>query len=341
MRSPLDLNYPVMKAMILAAGYGTRLFPLTIDRTKPAIPLLGKPLVGYVAEYLATFGITEVIVNLHHQPDSVKRALGDGSAFGVRITYTLEHPEILGTAGALDNARKHLNDDTFLVINGKIVTDIDIHKAVEAHRRSGAVATMVVKENTAREPFSEVFVENDQVMGFGGFPVPGDSDGPDPIMYTGIQILEPSVFDYIPRGVYSDIVPTFYSPAIRKGEKIGAHLTEGQWFELSTMHRYLDISLKLLNCTDHRLVVGKNPRISAAATLDESVLWDNVTVEEGATVERSIIGDDVIVSKGEVLRDVAVVKRAMIESLGSVPDKALKGEFVGDNYIVRLDQKAN
>ena len=94
-----------MKAMILAAGFGTRLFPLTIDRTKPAIPFLGKPLVGYVAEYIAKFGIKDVVVNLHHQPDSVIDALGDGDAFGVHIDYTREVPNILGTAGALDNAR--------------------------------------------------------------------------------------------------------------------------------------------------------------------------------------------------------------------------------------------
>src|SRR5690606_41757491 len=87
-----------MKAMILAAGFGTRLFPLTIDRTKPAIPFLGKPLVGYVAEYLAKFGFRDVVVNLHHQPDSVIEALGDGAPFGVHIEYTREEPEILGTA---------------------------------------------------------------------------------------------------------------------------------------------------------------------------------------------------------------------------------------------------
>ncbi len=95
-----------MKAMILAAGFGTRLFPLTIDRTKPAIPFLGKPLVGYVAEYIAKFGFTDVVVNLHHQPDSVISALGDGSAFGVHIDYAREEPAILGTAGALDSARQ-------------------------------------------------------------------------------------------------------------------------------------------------------------------------------------------------------------------------------------------
>jgi NDP-sugar pyrophosphorylase family protein len=92
-----------MKAMILAAGFGERLWPLTVDRTKPALPVLGKPLVGYVAEYLARFGIKDVIVNLHHEPDSVRRVLGDGRQFGVRLEYVYE-AEILGTSGALDNA---------------------------------------------------------------------------------------------------------------------------------------------------------------------------------------------------------------------------------------------
>ena len=120
-----------MKAMILAAGFGTRLFPLTIDRTKPAIPFLGKPLVGYVAEYVGRFGIHDVVVNLHHQPDSVIDALGDGSMFGVHIEYTREEPKILGTAGALDNARHLLDGGTFIVVNGKIITDIDIAAALE------------------------------------------------------------------------------------------------------------------------------------------------------------------------------------------------------------------
>src|SRR5918911_3655777 len=114
-----------MRAMILAAGYGTRLWPLTVDRTKPAIPFLGRPLVGYVAEYLSHYGIREVVVNLHHRPESVRAALGDGSRFGVRLDY-VEEPEILGTSGAIDNARHLLEGDTFIVVNGKIVTDINL-----------------------------------------------------------------------------------------------------------------------------------------------------------------------------------------------------------------------
>ncbi|MBA2335392.1 MAG: nucleotidyltransferase family protein, partial [Blastocatellia bacterium] len=161
-----------MKTMILAAGFGTRLFPLTIDRTKPAIPFLGKPLVGYVAEYLARFGLKDFVVNLHHQPQSVINALGDGTDFGVKIEYTFEEPDILGTAGGLDNARHLLEDDMFLVVNGKIITDIDIAEAIETHKSSGAIATMVLKPNTKRERFTIVGTEDGFVKGFGDYAKP-------------------------------------------------------------------------------------------------------------------------------------------------------------------------
>ena len=105
-----------MRAMILAAGYGTRLWPLTIDRTKPAIPFMGRPLIGYVAEYLARYGFDDIVVNLHHRPESVRAALGGGADFGVRFHY-VEEPVILGTGGAVDNARHLLEGDAFVVVN--------------------------------------------------------------------------------------------------------------------------------------------------------------------------------------------------------------------------------
>ncbi len=325
-----------MKAMILAAGFGTRLFPLTIDRTKPAIPFFGKPLVGYVAEYIAGYGFGEVVVNLHHQPDSVKKALGDGSAFGTRIHYTLEEPDILGTAGALDNARHLLEDDTFLIVNGKIITDINIDAALETHRNTGALATMVLIENTGREHFTDVFVENGRVTGFGDFADASETDGNPPFMFTGIHILEPRVFDYIPRGVYSDIVPTFYNPAIRKGEIISAHITKGRWYELSTIQRYLEISLAMLNGNKERIVIGKNNIIDSTAAVSESVIWDDVTIGRNARVYRSVIGDGVKVADDKRYENVAVVQREMLNHCEEVPAKALKGEFDGENYVVRL-----
>jgi NDP-sugar pyrophosphorylase family protein len=342
-----------MKAMILAAGFGTRLFPLTIDRTKPAIPFLGKPLVGYVAEYVAKFGFKDIVVNLHHQPESVKKALGDGSKFGVRIKYTIEEPKILGTAGALDNARHLLEDDTFLIINGKIITDIDISAALETHKKSGALATMILKENAARERFTIVKTENNQVKAFGDFPENSSrrsaasgqhkiqnpkSKTQNPLMFTGIHILEPRVFEYIPRGVYSDIVPTFYRPAIAKGEIIAAHITNGIWFELSTIPRYLDISLAMLNGQKKKVVKGGNCRISNSAVIRDSVIWDNVNVGADAQINKSIIGDGVSIKSGEKFENVAIVRAEMLQHCGEIPEKALKGFFKGENYIVPLGQ---
>src|SRR5690349_18227589 len=180
-----------MKAMILAAGFGERLWPLTADRGKPALPVLGKPLVGYVAEYLARFGVTEAVVNLHHRPESVREALGDGSSFGLHLEYVYE-PIILGTSGGLDNARAHFEDETFVVVNGKIITDLDLGAALETHRRSEALATLVLKRNVGRERFSIVDTKNGMVTEFAGMPKPGSGSAEDnvPLMFTGIHILE-------------------------------------------------------------------------------------------------------------------------------------------------------
>lgn len=330
-----------MKAMILAAGFGTRLFPLTIDRTKPAIPFLGKPLVGYVAEYVARFGFRDIIVNLHHQPESVQKALGDGARYGVNIQYTLEKPKILGTAGALDNAREHLENETFLIVNGKIITDIDISEALETHKNSGALATMVLMENKHRERFTEVQVEGAFVKGFGNFPEPirnPKSEIRNPLMFTGIHILEPRVFEYIPRGVYSDIVPTVYRPAIERGEKIAAHIAAGKWFELSTISRYLEVSLAMLNGQKEKVVKGENVRISETSLVKDAVIWDDVTIESEAQISRVIIADDVKIPTGKRYENAAIVRAEMLKHSEEIPEKALRGYLDGENYVVPLNQ---
>src|SRR6185436_3357965 len=185
-------------------------------------------------------------VNLHHQPESVMRALGDGSRFGVKLHYVHE-PVILGTSGAIDNARALLDGDTIIVVNGKIITDIDLNAALETHRRTKAIATLVLLPNTACEKFSTVEIEDELLRGFGGMPEPEKFVNCDPpLMFTGIQILEPRIFDYIPRGVFSHTTTDVYPQAIANGERIAAHVAGGSWYELSTIRRYLDISLLLM-----------------------------------------------------------------------------------------------
>jgi NDP-sugar pyrophosphorylase family protein len=324
-----------MRAMILSAGYGTRLWPLTEDRTKPAIPILGKPLVGYVAEYLARYGFDEIAVNLHHRPQSVRQALGDGSKFGVKLHY-VEEPVILGTSGAIDNARALLDGDTFVVVNGKIITDIDLAAALETHRRTRAIATLVLLPNVACEKFSVVKTADGFLQGFGGMPSREEfADGDPPLMFTGIHILEPKIFDYIPRGLFSHSTTDVYPQAMANGERVAVHVAKGRWFELSTIERYLDISLLLLAENGESVTAGAGCEISQAAEVEKSVLWDRVVVESGARVRRAVLGDNVKISACEVVEDAVVVCASLIQ--GKMPPlKALKGEIRGSNFVVPL-----
>ena len=324
-----------MRAMILAAGFGTRLWPLTVDRTKPAIPVLGRPLIGHVAAYLAGAGIKEVLVNLHHEGESVRRALGNGSDFGVELTY-VEEPEILGTSGALDNARPLLEDSPFVVINGKIITDIDLKAAIEAHKREDALATLVLLPNVKRERFSEVLTAGNLVTGFGGMPAAtSDSDSESPLMFTGIQILSPRVFSYIPRGRFSHSTTDVYPQAIAAGERIIGHVASGSWYELSTIPRYLEISLHLMREQQQKVYVGQGSRIIPSAEVENSILWENVVVGDGARIDRCVIADGVNIPSGEMISNAAVVRADVVSGI-TPPAKALKGEIKGANFVVPL-----
>lgn len=335
-----------MRAMILAAGYGTRLWPLTIDRTKPAIPFMGRPLIGYVAEYLARYGFDDIVVNLHHQPESVRAALGDGSAFGVRFHY-VEEPFILGTSGAIGNARRLLDGDAFVVINGKLATDINLREALETHRRNRALATLVLRPNPARERYSTVQVLDGLVTGFGGYPASDkagsahgaaqEGSGDVPLMFTGIQILDPRVFDYIPPGVFSHSVTDVYVPAIERGDRVVAHVADGAWYELSTVRRYLETSVALLKLEGRDVEIGEGSSIESGASVAESVLWENVRVSAGARVRRAVLGAGVSVGADEVFDNVVVVRAELARGV-EPPPKGLRGEFRGSNFVAPIPE---
>jgi NDP-sugar pyrophosphorylase family protein len=247
----------------------------------------------------------------------------------------VHEPVILGTSGALDNARE-LFAETFVVANGKIITNIDLQAALAQHRAENALATLVLKPNAARERFSIVETSDGLVSRFAGMPAK-TADGEAPLMFTGIQILEPRIFDYIPRGVFSDTVVNVYPQAIAKGERVIAHVSDAMWYELSTLQRYLDISLALLRGQQREVYAGANPEISPGAQVHESVLWNDVIIESGANVRRAVIGDGVRIKAGETLAE-SVVVRADIVAGKKLPAKALKGEVRGDNFVVHLSQ---
>jgi NDP-sugar pyrophosphorylase family protein len=358
-----------MRGVILAAGYGTRLWPLTEDRTKPAIPFLNRPLIAYSVEYLAAHDFNDIVINLHHQPESVRHAVGDGRGLGASVTYSFEE-EILGTSGALDRARDLLTDDDFAVINGKIVTSINLRAAFAHHKQRSALATLILRPNHARERFSVVHVgSSERVTGFGGFPEPisrrpdeagerresGRGSGqpappleplldpppvppldlnlvppPDtPLMFTGIQVLSPRIFDYIPRNRFSHSTVDVYPKAIEAGELVLAHISDGDWFEMSTLERYLEASLAFLHNQGRNVICGADSVIEDSAAVVDSVIWSRARVERGATVNYAVMGDGVTIPAGSNIERAIVVRRDIVR-------KVERGEIVGDNLIVPL-----
>ncbi len=331
-----------MKGFILAAGFGTRLWPLTEDRTKAAIPFLNRPLINYSVEYLASHGIAEIIVNLHHQPESIRVALGDGSKLGVKIEYSLED-EILGTSGALDRVRESLLDDDFVVINGKIVTNIDLGEVIAEHRKQNAIATLVLKRNTALEHFSIVEIDDrDRITRFAGFPdaafpraavteatvFPGAvvaRTDPAPLMFTGIQVLSPRIFEYIPRGYFSHSTIHVYPQAIAAGEAVVGHVSATDWYEMSTVSRYLEAHLRLME--GGSVITGQDCVIQRGASVEQAVLWDRVTVETGASVRQSVLADGVRIPANAVIERAVVVRRDIARHIE-------RGKVVGENVIV-------
>ncbi|HXF03874.1 MAG TPA: NDP-sugar synthase [Blastocatellia bacterium] len=329
-----------MRAMILAAGLGTRLWPLTADRAKPAVPFLNRPIITYTVEYLKKFGIYDIIVNLHHQGESIRRVLGDGSAFGVTITYS-EEAEILGTGGALDKVRHLLADDTFVVVNGKIITEIDLAAALSTHRERRALATLVLRRNREWDRFSIVEVDGDgRIRRFGGFPAPLTEEGAPsmpagavlddhaPLMFTGIQILEPEIFEFIPRGRFSHTTLEAYPRAIEAGRLIAAHVAEGRWYDLSTLERYLRASLELLQERGMTALLGTGSNVEDGAAVTGSILWERVFVNRSATLRHCIVGDDVVIPPDSHFERVAIVRAALC----SAPPE--RGSIIGDNLVV-------
>lgn len=203
--------------------------------------------------------------------------------------------------------------------------------------------------NPARERFSIVETREGFVTGFGGMPTPaqasdnaGDnlsssdaSSDEAPLMFTGIQILEPRIFDFIPRGVFSHSVTDVYLPAIAKGERIAAHVAAGMWHELSTIPRYLEINLALMEAVGRSVELGANSYVSPEAHVRQAILWDDVTVEAGARVFRAILGDGVRIRSGERIENAAVVRAELVRGM-TPPPKALAGAMSGENFVVPL-----
>ena len=320
-----------MQVMLLAAGRSTRLGELGAVLPKPLVPICGYPAIAFALALCRKAGLTDVVVNLHHHGELIRRELGDGAAHGVAIRYS-EEPDLLGTGGGIAKARPLFRPGPLLVMNGKVVADIDLARVVAAHQAApaGTAATMVLRQDPNIDQWSPVGVDDTgRVVSLrrqraDHTPVGSITDR----MFTGIHILEPSLMDRLPAGV-SDVIGEAYIPALLAGARIQSLTMTGYFAEHSTPERYLDGNLALLR--NPALVpvtpgplVGIDPtasvhpraqirmpvRIAPGAVVEEgaiigplTVIGPRARVLPGAHIDHSVVWPGAVAS-GEVVEGV-------------------------------------
>lgn len=238
-----------MKAVIMAGGKGTRLYPLTRRVPKPMVPLLDRPVMEYTVDLLHRSGIREVGVSLGHLPDAIRMYFGDGSRFLVRMTYSIEKIP-LGTAGGVKNLQNFL-DEPFVVLSGDGVTDFDLQEAILAHKRNGALVTIVLTKVTDPSGFGIVVTEESGwVRSFIEKPASWD---PASVYYanTGIYIMEPEVLSFIPKDRPYDFGHELFPRLIQLGMPVYGYHADGYWSDIGTLQQYYQTQLDLLSGKIH------------------------------------------------------------------------------------------
>ncbi len=292
--------------MILAAGLGTRLRPLTERCPKALMPVGNRPLLDRNIEYLESYGVTEIIVNAHHLPGQLLDHVGQGERFQIPIHVRIEG-EILGTGGGIRNVSDFWDEEPFIVMNGDILTDIDLGAAYAAHLTSGTSATLVLH---SQEPFNQILLDSRKnVYDIGEQNVSGR------LAFTGIHIISPEALAGIPQGRFSSIIE-HYRELIISGKQIHGFLSEGHlWHDIGTLSSYFDAN-RVFTGTERFLlgdgchvhpeavltdwvVLGESCVVERRSRIARSVIWDHVTVREGVKVVESVV-----TSHSEITQDV-------------------------------------
>lgn len=293
-----------MRAMILAAGLGTRMRPLSQLRAKPAMPVLGRPVIAYGLALLARHGVTEVIVNLHHLPESITRAVERFGPPGLAVSYSHE-PEPLGTGGGIRRAREFLAaSDPSIVLAGDMLLDLDLGDLIAAHRRSGATCTLVLRRDPRAPQFGTIGIDaGGRVRRIARrFDLGGERDAG---VFLGVRILSPAIFDCLPDlpddAAFEDL-SDWLAPALRAGHSgIRGHILESHeavWEPVGTLEEYLAANLapptlsylgpgeiaaegtKVRGRTAD-VVVGATARIGSGAVIERCVVWEGERVPSG------------------------------------------------------------
>jgi NDP-sugar pyrophosphorylase family protein len=287
--------------MILAAGLGTRLRPLTFEIPKPVVPVLGRPLCSYAMEFLHAHGADAFLLNLHHEPASVRARVDAWAAGRFPVAYSFE-PEILGTGGGIGNAMEFLRGSTFLAANSDAVARFPLAEALARHRETGALATLVLFPDPAKR-YTPVRVREDgRIGGFGNEAPAGAFEG----FFTGYQIVEPELLAHIPRGRPSCIVRDTYAPLIARGAPVFGYATRGKFLDFGTPADYLAGVIALLDerMETGRVYVGHGADVDPGAVVGpDAAVEAGAAVGAGAVVRRAIVWPGAKVAPGAVVED--------------------------------------
>ena len=266
-----------MKAMLLAAGYGTRFQPVTRTLPKPLIPVCNRPLIAWPIESFLAQGVSDFVVNLHHLPDAIRDCLS--RAFPqARFEFSYEQ-QILGTGGGVRRARPMLEgDDEFFLANGDTIQSVPVDALRRA--RGDALAALTLRRPPPGDYFTPVFYENGRVTGFG-------SGTGEALMFAGSHLVSARAFEVMPDKDVFGIVDELYQPLLQRGEPIAAVVDDAPWFDIGTPRRYLAASREI--CGEN--VVGE--RSVVEGTMRDSVVWNDCRIAAGVTLESCIVADGV------------------------------------------------
>lgn len=343
-----------MRAVLMAGGSGTRLRPLTCDLPKPMVPILNRPIAEHIVNLLKRHQITEVIATLHYLPDVIRDYFGDGSDFGVQMTYAVEEDQPLGTAGCVKNIADLL-DQTFLVISGDSVTDFDLSAAIQFHKRTGSKATLILAHVPNPIEFGVVITDEKQrIRRF--LEKPSSSEIFSDTVNTGAYILEPEVLDYLPPNQETDFSKDLFPLLLAKGEPMYGYIAEEYWCDVGHLDAYRDAQYDAL----HRKVklefpyeerspgvwIGQNTYLDPTADIEApviigdncrigqrvriaggTVIGDNVTIGADANLKRPIIWNGAIVGEEAHLRACVIARGTRVDRRASILEGAVVGSL--------------
>lgn len=290
-------------ALILTAGLGTRLQPLTSVRAKPAIPVAGKPMIRRIIAWLSANGVTEIVLNLHHLPHTLTQVVGDGRDLSANVRYTWE-PVVLGSAGGPRRALPILGADTFYIVNGDTLSDVGLHALAEAHAASGALVTMALVPNREPQRYGGVALdERGRVVGFRRRPSTSSGQAASAegtYHFVGVQIAHADAFRALPDGQPVNSVGGVYDDLIAKRPgAIAGYVSDAAFWDVGTASDYWRTSLEwAASECGGALRPGPGTRIDPTAKVTRSILWSDVEIGPDCRLDDCIVADGVRLPRG-------------------------------------------